>query len=135
MAHFKNSGAHLAAQFDTYRPFPDLAVNGKQTLSENIADLAGLAATHDAWVFSLANQSAPTVHGFSGEQQFFLSYAQAWRGKYREQSIRQQIITDGHAPGEYRAAAVRNIDAWYAAFEVQPGQALYLAPKDRVRIW
>jgi putative endopeptidase len=135
LAHFQASGAQLAAQFDGYRPFADLAVNGKQTLSENIADLAGLAAVHDAWLLSLGSAPAPAKDGFSGEQQFFLSYAQSWRGKSREQALRQQLITDGHAPAEYRGDTVRNLDAWYPAFDVKPGEKLYLAPKDRVRLW
>jgi putative endopeptidase len=135
LAHFQASGVQLAAQYDAYHPFPDLAVKGKQTLSENIADLAGLSAAHDAWLFSLGSQGAPTVQGFSGEQQFFLSYAFSWRTKAREPQLRRQILTDGHAPAEYRTDTVRNLDAWYPAFDVQAGQALYLAPKDRVRVW
>jgi len=135
LAHFKASGAQLAAQFDTYHPFPDLTVNGRQTLSENIADLAGLSATHDAWQLSLGGQVAPMSEGFTGEQQFFLSFGQVWRTKTREPALRQQIITDGHAPAEYRADTVRNLDAWYPAFDVKSGETLYLWPKDRVRVW
>ncbi|PYQ19853.1 MAG: peptidase M13, partial [Acidobacteria bacterium] len=129
LAHFEASGAKLVAQYDMYRPFPDLAVNGKQTLSENIADVAGLA------VASLGGQPARMVAGLTGDQQFFLSFAQSWRAKFREPALRQQVIGDGHAPDEYRADTVRNIDVWYAAFDVKPGQALYLAPADRVRVW
>jgi putative endopeptidase len=135
LAHFQAAGAQLASQFDGYRPFPDLSVNGKQTLSENIADLAGLAAAHDAWLLSLEGKPAPAVESFSGEQAFFLSYAQSWRTKEREASLRQQLITDGHAPAEYRAETVRNLDAWYQAYDVKPGQSLYLAPLARVRLW
>ena len=135
LAHFQASGAQLAAQFDAYHPFPDVAVKGKQTLSENIADLAGLSATHDAWLASLSGQTPPTSEGFTGEQQFFLSFAQVWRGKTREAALRQRLVTDGHAPPEYRADTVRNLDAWYPAFDVQPGETLYLSPKDRVRVW
>ena len=135
LAHFKASGAQLAAQFDNYHPFPDLTVHGKQTLGENIADLAGLSATHDAWLSSLGGKPEPVVEGLSGEQQFFLSFGQIWRSKSREQALRQQVITDGHAPAQYRADTVRNLDAWYPAFDVQPGQTLYLAPSDRVRVW
>jgi putative endopeptidase len=135
LAHFKASGAQLAAQFDGYHPFPDLAVNGKQTLSENIADLAGLAAAHDAWLLSLDRKPAPAAQGFSGEQEFFLSYAQSWRTKVRENALRQQLLLDGHAPAEYRTETVRNMDTWYSAFEVKPAQALYLAPNERVRLW
>ncbi|MBV8592881.1 MAG: M13 family metallopeptidase [Caulobacteraceae bacterium] len=134
-AHFTASGEALTRQFDQYRPFPDLAVRGRQTLSENIADLAGLAAAHDAYLASLKGAPAPLVDGFTGEQQFFLAYAQGWRTKMREAALRQQIVTDGHAPAEYRADTVRNLDAWYAAFQVKPGDRLYLAPADRVRMW
>jgi putative endopeptidase len=135
LARFEASGAQLAAQFDAYQPFPELHLNGRQTLSENIADLAGLAAAHDAWQASLEGMPAPVVQGFSGEQQFFLGYAQSWRTKFREPMLRQLVVSDGHAPDAYRAQTVRNLDAWYAAFDVKPGQALYLAPKDRVRVW
>jgi putative endopeptidase len=134
-AHFKASSAQLAAQYDTYHPFPDLAVNGKLTLSENIADLAGLSASHEAWLFSLSGKPPPAAQGFSGEQQFFLSFAQSERSRIREAALRQQVLTDGHAPSEYRCDTVRNLDAWYRAFDVQPGETLYLAPKERVRVW
>jgi predicted metalloendopeptidase len=134
-AHFDASSAQLVKQYDGYRPFPDLAVNGKLTLGENIADVAGLAAAYDAYKMSLGGQPAPVVAGLSGDQQFFLSFAQSWRLKMREPALRQQILQDGHAPDEYRADTVRNLDPWYAAFDVKPGQALYLDPKDRVRVW
>jgi putative endopeptidase len=135
LAHFRRSGAQLAAQFDACHPFPDLALNGKQTLSENIADLAGLAVAHDAWLLSLAGKPAPLVQGYTGEQQFFLSYGGGWRNKMREAALRQQILTDCHAPAEYRVNTVRNIDAWYTAFDVKPGEPLYLPSQERVRIW
>ena len=135
LAHFEASGERLVRQFDAYKPFPDLAVNGKQTKSENIADVAGLAAAFDAWKMSLGGRPAPVVEGLSGEQQFFLSFAQSWREKPREATLRARILEDGHAPAEYRADTVRNLDAWYAAFDVKPGQALYLPPADRVRVW
>lgn len=134
-AHFTASGDQLVRQFDAYRPFPDVHVNGKLTLSENIADVAGLAASLDAFHLSLAGKPAPVVDGFTGDQQFFLSFGQSWRTKMREAALRQRLVGDGHAPAEYRADTVRNLDAWYAAFDVKPGQKLYLAPKDRVRIW
>jgi putative endopeptidase len=134
-AHFKEASQKLAKQYDQYRPFPDLALNGQLVLSENIADLAGLAVAYDAWQLSLNGKPAPTVDGFSGEQQFFLSFAQSWRQKMREPALRQQIITDGHAPDEYRALTVRNLDAWYQAFGAKPTEKLYLAPDQRVRIW
>jgi putative endopeptidase len=133
--HFTQSGAQLVEQYSAYQPFPDLHVNGKLTLGENIADLAGLAASHDAWLASLGGQPAPVVGGMTGEQQFFIAFGQIWRGKRREQMLRQQLITDGHAPEQYRSATVRNLDAWYEAFDVKPGQALYLEPRERVRVW
>ncbi len=134
-AHFKESAQRLARQYDQYRPFPDLALNGQQVLSENIADLAGLAASYDAWQLSLNGKPAAVVEGFSGDQQFFMSYAQSWRDKTRESALCQQVVTDGHAPAEYRADTVRNLDAWYRAFDVKPTDKLYLAPDARVRIW
>jgi predicted metalloendopeptidase len=110
-------------------------VNGKQTLSENIADLAGLAAAHDAWMGTLGGAPAPVVKGFSGEQQFFLAYAQSWRTKFRDPLMRQLVVSDGHAPDPFRAQTVRNFDAWYPAFDVKAGETLYLGPKERVRVW
>ena len=133
--HFEAATAVLAAQYDAYRPFPDLALNGKLTLGENIADVAGLAAAYDAYKLSLGGEPAPIVDGFSGDQQFFISFAQSWRRKAREAALRQQVVVDAHAPAQYRAATVRNLDAWYSAFDVKPGQALYLDPASRVRIW
>ncbi len=134
-AHFKATTAKLAAQYDTYRPFPDISVNGKQTLAENIADNAGISASFDAFHASLAGKSAPVQDGFSGDQQFFIAFGQNYGSKTREESLRQQVLTDSHAPSEYRADGVRNVDAWYPAFNVQPGEKLYLAPADRVQIW
>jgi predicted metalloendopeptidase len=134
-AHFKEASEKLAVQYDQYRPFPDLALNGHQVLSENIADLAGLSVTYDAWKMSLKGKTAPVVGGFTGDQQFFMSYAQSWRAKIRESAMRQRVMTDGHPPDEYRAATVRNLDEWYKAFDVKPGEKLYLPPDQRVRIW
>jgi predicted metalloendopeptidase len=134
-AHFQAAADRLARQFDEYRPFPDLALNGKLTLSENIADVAGLAAAYDAWRLSLGGSPAPVAQGLSGEEQFFLSFAQSWRQKSREAALRQQVLLDAHAPGHWRVLTVRNLDPWYDAFGVKAGQPLYLAPADRVRIW
>jgi putative endopeptidase len=135
LAHFQAAGAKLAAQFDAYAPFPDLHVHGKQTLSENIADVAGLSAAHDAYMLSLDGKKAPVLQGLTGDQRFFLAYIQSWREKEREEALREQITTDGHAPAEYRGDTVRNLDAWYPAFDVKPGQHLYLPPGDRVQVW
>jgi putative endopeptidase len=134
-AHFNASAEQLVKQFDAYQPFADLHVNGRQTLSENIADVAGLAVAYSAYHLALKGKQPPMIDGFSGDQQFFLAFAQNWRRKVREAAERQQIITDPHAPAEYRGLTVRNIDAWYAAFDVKPGESLYLAPAARVRMW
>jgi len=110
-------------------------VNGKQTLNENIADLAGLTAAYDAYRASLAGKAAPVQNGFSGDQQFFLSFAQTWISKSSEAFLREQMMTDTHSPDQFRPVTVRNLDAWYTAFDVKPGDKLYVAPADRVRIW
>jgi len=133
LKHFQEATARLAAQYDAYKPFPDLSMNGKQTLAENIADVAGIAAAYDG--YKATGKDASTVDGFSSDQQFFLAYAQNWGEKPRAAALRQQVLTDPHSPGEYRADTVRNIDAWYAAFDPKPGDTLYLAPEERVRIW
>jgi predicted metalloendopeptidase len=133
--HFRAAGEALAAQFDAYRPFPDLAVNGHQTLSENIADVAGLLASYDAYRLSLGGKPDIVKDGLSGDRRFFVSFAQSWRSRIRDEALRAEIATDGHAPEQYRADTVRNLDAWYDAFPVEPAQKLYLAPKDRVRVW
>jgi endothelin-converting enzyme/putative endopeptidase len=128
LQHFKAAGEALATQYDAYRPFPDLALDGHQVLSENIADLAGLAAAYDAYHLSLNGRPAD-------DRTFFIAFAQSWRDKAREELIRLQVTTDGHAPDAYRAATVRNLDPWYAAFDVKPDQQMYLAPDKRVRVW
>jgi predicted metalloendopeptidase len=133
--HFKAAGEALAAQFDAYHPFPDLAVNGHQTLSENIADLAGLAVALDAYHLSLQGKPAPVLDGFNGDQRFFIAFGQSWCSKTREAALRNRIATDGHAPDQYRVATVRNLDPWYTAFDAKPGQKMYLEPTKRVRIW
>jgi len=135
LKHFEAATAQLAAQYDTYKPFADLAVNGKQTLGENIADVAGISAAYDGYHAALGGKTAPEQDGFSGDQQFFIAFAQNWAGKSRDAAMRQQVLTDPHAPGQYRAATVRNIDGWYPAFSVKQGEKLYLAPGERVRIW
>jgi endothelin-converting enzyme/putative endopeptidase len=133
--HFNTATAKLVAQYDAYRPFPDLSLNGQQTLPENIADLGGVAATYDGYHAALGYKTAPTIDGFSGDQQFFIAYGQAHHSKSRDAALRRQVMTDEHSPGEYRSLMVRNLDGWYEAFHVQPEEKLYLAPDDRVRIW
>jgi len=139
-AHFKQVTDALAAQFDGYEPFPGIHVNGRQTLGEDIADLGGVAASYDAFHASLKGKPAPVqavpgAAGLNGDQQFFLAFAQIWRSKMREATERARVLTDPHAPGEYRAETVRNFDAWYKAFDVEPGGKLYLTPDHRVGIW
>ena len=133
--HFTQSGKALADQYDQYSPYPGVHVNGPLTLSENIADVAGLSAALDAYKVSLAGKPAPVMNGFTGDQRFFIAYAQAWADKTREESVRSHIATDGHAPDQYRALTVRNLDAWYDAFGVKLGDKLYLAPDKRVHVW
>lgn len=133
LAHFQGASKQLVAQFSAYKPFPDLAVNGQLTLSENLADLAGLSAAYDA--FMLTQQGKVQPEQLQAQRDFFTGYGISWRSKAREAAARQQILTDGHAPAQYRADTVRNLDGWYPAFEVKPGQQLYLAPAERVRVW
>ncbi len=135
LKRFDEAGQALADQYDTYEPFAGLHVNGKLTLGENIADVAGLAASYDAYHASLKGREAPVIGGLTGDQRFFLAYGQSWATKMREAALRQRIATDGHAPGQYRALTVRNIDAWYKAFDIKPGDKLYLPPEKRVKIW
>ncbi|WP_426268112.1 M13-type metalloendopeptidase [Sphingomonas sp. LHG3443-2] len=134
-ARFSQAGDALAKQYDAYEPLPGLHVNGKLTLGENIADVAGLAAAYQAYHDSLGGRSAPTIDGFSADQRFFIAYGQAWATKMREETLRGRIATDGHAPGQYRAQTVRNLDPWYGAFGVKAGQKLYLKPESRVKVW
>jgi putative endopeptidase len=135
LAKFQAAGAALAAQFDTYAPFPGLHVNGKLTLGEDIADVAGLATAYDAYHASWNGKPPATLDGYTPDQRFFLGFAQVWRTKFREAALRNRVLTDVHAPGMYRVLTVRNLDAWYPAFEVKDGQTLYLAPDNRVKIW
>ncbi|HEX7709797.1 MAG TPA: M13 family metallopeptidase [Sphingomonadaceae bacterium] len=134
-AKFEAAGKALAAQFDQYEPFPGLHVKGELTLGEDIADVAGLAASYAAYHASLGGKLAPVIQGFTGDQRFFIAFGQVWATKMREAALRQRIATDGHAPGQYRALTVRNLDPWYQAFGVQPGAMLYLAPDKRVGVW
>ncbi|MFC5570417.1 M13 family metallopeptidase [Lysobacter yangpyeongensis] len=133
--HFKEATARLAAQYDAYEPLPGLHIKGEQTLGENIADVSGLTIAYLAYKKSLGGKEAPVIDGLTGDQRFFLAYAQGWRSKMRDAALRQRVLTDGHSPGRWRAQTVRNIDAWYDAYGAKPGEQLYLAPADRVKIW
>ncbi|MES2045471.1 MAG: M13 family metallopeptidase [Pseudomonadota bacterium] len=135
LKHFEDSGKALAAQYDAYEAFPGLHLNGTQELGENIADVAGLTAAYEAYHASLGGKPAPVIDGLTGDQRFFLAFAQGWRTKMRDKSLRGRIATDVHAPAMWRVQTVRNLDAWYQAFSVKPGQKLYLAPEQRVHVW
>src|SRR5690349_14289091 len=127
----------LVAQYNSFKPFPDLALNGKLTLGENIGDLSGVEAAYAAFKkYEAKHGAAPVIDGLTGDQRFFIAYAQAWQEKQRDAAERQQVITNEHSPGKYRVnGVVRNVDAWYKAFNVQPGDKLYLPPEQRVHIW
>jgi putative endopeptidase len=133
--HFEAATQKLVEQYNAYEPLPGLHINGQQTLGENIADVSGLQAAYNAWRKSLGGKEPAVIDGLTGDQRFLLAYAQAWRTKMREPTLRARVIGDGHAPGPYRALTVRNIDAWYPAFEVGEGRKLYLKPDERVKIW
>jgi putative endopeptidase len=125
----------LEAEYNAYEPLPGLHVQGRLTMGENVADLAGLTVAYDAYHASLGARAPRVIDGFTGDQRFYLGWAQVWRINYREPALRQRLLTDPHSPGEQRAAVVRNLDPWYAAFDVRPGQKLYLTSQQRVRIW
>jgi putative endopeptidase len=135
MDHFRSEARKLADQYSAYEPLPGLHIDGQQTSTENIADVAGLATAWDAYQLTLQGKPAPVIDGFTPEQRFFLGFAQNYRGKFREAALRRQIVTDILSPAPYRALTVRNLDAWYTTFDVKPGQKEYLAPAERVRIW
>lgn len=134
-AHFKAAAERLVKQYDAYEALPGLHINGRQTLGENIADVAGLQAAYVAYHKSLDGKPAPVIDGLTGDQRFFLAFAQAWRSKMRDAALRSQVVGNEHTPGPWRALTVRNIDAWYDTFQVAEGQKLYLKPDERVKIW
>ncbi|HEX7884852.1 MAG TPA: M13 family metallopeptidase [Phenylobacterium sp.] len=135
MARFKAETKRLADQYSAYEPLPGVRIDGEQVLGENIADVAGLATAYDAYRLSLNGAPPPVIDGFTADQRFFLAWAQNYRAKYREPALRRVVVTDVHSPGPWRALTVRNLDAWYPAFDVKPGQKLYLAPADRAKVW
>jgi putative endopeptidase len=132
---FKRLSQELVKQYDAYEIFPGAHVKGEFTLGENIGDLAGVLSAYDAYHASLGGQEAPVIDGTTGDQRFYLGWAQVWRRNYREANLRSRLLTDPHAPSTQRVWTVRNFDPWYKAFDVQSGQKMYLAPADRVRIW
>ena len=135
LARFEGSGKALIAQYDAYEVLPGLHAKGEQELGENIADTAGLTASFEAYHQSLGGRPAPVIDGLTGDQRFFLAFAQSWRTKMRERSIRARVATDVHALAFLRTETVRNLDGWYDAFGIKPGDKRYLAPKDRVHVW
>ncbi len=135
-AAFKSRSEALIAQYDQFEPLPGEHINGQLALGENIGDLTGITMAYAAYKKSLGGKPAPVIDGYTGDQRFFLAYSQIWQRKFREEAMRTQLKNGPHSPGEYRAnGIVRNFDKWYEAFDVQPGDALYLAPEDRVKIW
>ncbi|MGN6597104.1 M13 family metallopeptidase [Sphingopyxis terrae] len=132
---FEAASKALVAQYDAYEVLPGEHLDGTFTLGENIGDLAGLNIAYDAYKASLGGKEAPVIDGLTGDQRFFLGWAQVWRRNYREQNLSQRISTDPHSPSIQRTWVSRNLDPWYKAYQVKPGQTLYLDPKDRVRIW
>jgi predicted metalloendopeptidase len=133
---FQGRTKMLVDQFDTYEPLPGLKVKGDVTLGENIADLAGLAIAYKAYHLSQNGQTPPVIDGFTGDQRLFLGLAQVWRSKFREGDLRNRILSDEHSPAAFRViGSTRNIDEWYAAFDVKPGDKYYLPPEQRVKLW
>jgi len=135
VAAFEAAGKALIAQYDAYEVLPGEKLDGTFTLGENIGDLAGLTVAYDAYKKSLGGKEAPVIDGLTGDQRFFLGWAQVWRRNYREQNLSQRITTDPHSPSIQRTWVSRNLDPWYKAYQIKQGQKLYLEPKDRVRIW
>jgi predicted metalloendopeptidase len=133
---FEARAVRLGAQFESYAPLPGMKINGRQTMGENIGDLSGIAVAFRAYKMSLRGTPSPVIGGFTGEQRFFLGYAQVWRFKSRDEALRNQLLTDAHSPGMFRAfVPLTNIDAFYDAFGLKPGDKLYRPPQERVKIW
>jgi len=133
---FKKLVDRLATQYDAFEALPGLHVNGRLTLGENIGDLGGLSVSNEAYHLSLHGRKAPVIDGLTGDQRFFLAWAQGWQSLYRDEQLRKLVVSNPHSPPQFRVnGVVRNMDAWYAAFDVHPTDRLYLPPAERVRIW
>ena len=133
---FKAATSRLGEQYGKYCPVPNGCINGQLTMGENIGDLGGLTMAYTAYKLSLEGKEAPVIDGFTGDQRFFLAWAQVWRAMAREDDTRQRLVTDPHSMPEFRTnGVVRNMDAWYAAFDVTPENTLFLPPEQRVKIW
>ena len=135
-AEFERRAERLVEQYNAYKPFDDMQVNGKFTLGENIGDLGGMAVSYQAYRMSLDGKEAPVIDGLTGDQRFFYGWAQIWRRLYREPELRKRLVQDPHSPSQYRCNGIlSNMDAFYEAFDVGPGDAMFISPADRVRIW
>lgn len=133
---FERRANQLVAQYDAYHPFPDMTVNGKLTLGENIGDLGGMSVAYEAFKMSLDGKPSPVIDELTGEQRFFMGWGQVWRRLYREPELRKRLLTDSHSPSQYRAnGTVSNMDSFYEAFSVKPDDQMFIAPEKRVRIW
>jgi putative endopeptidase len=136
VAAFKALGAKMVAQYSAFEPLPGLKLNGQLGLGENIGDHCGVIVGHQAYKLSLNGKKAPVLDGVTGDQRFFLAWSQVWRALQREEALRNQVQTGPHSPAQFRVnGAVQNSDVWYQAFNVKPGDKLYVAPENRVRIW
>lgn len=136
VAAFKAFGDRLAQQYDQFEALPGIKVNGRLTLGENFGDLGGLTIGYIAYHNALKGQNAPVLEGLTGDQRFFLAWGQVWRTVYRDQALRNQVLSDPHSPARFRVnGAIRNVDAWYDAFSIKPSDPLYIAPEDRVHPW
>ncbi len=133
---FEGRSAKLVKQFDAYKPFPTDSVNGRFTLGENIGDLGGMSVAYTAYQLSLKGKDAPVMDGFSGDQRFFIGWAQVWRRKYRDEELRKRLLNDPHSPSQYRCNGIlSNLDAFYTAFNIKPDSPMFINPDKRVRIW
>ena len=136
LKEFSTRTKALVEQYGNYQVFDDLNVNGKLTLGENIGDLSGVTIAYKAYKASLNGKESPVIDGLTGDQRFFMGYAQIWRSKIVEKSLRNRVATDPHSPGEFRAlGSLSNMNEFYKAFDVQEGDAMYIAPEKRVKIW
>jgi predicted metalloendopeptidase len=133
---FEERAAKLGAIYESYSPVEGMKINGKLTMGENIGDLSGVAVAYRAYRMSLQGKEAPVIDGFTGDQRFFMGWAQVWRIKAREAALRNQLLTDSHSPGAYRAfVPLTNFDPFYAAWDIKPGDKMYRPPEERVKVW
>lgn len=136
LKQFEERTGQLVAQYNEYKPFEDANVNGELTLGENIGDLGGLTVAYTAYQLSLGQTKAPVINGYTGDQRFFMGWSQIWRRKYRDEELRNRLMTDPHSPSHYRVIGIlSNMPEFYQAFDVKEGDKMYIKPEDRVKIW